>query len=71
MRRAAPVLIRHLPSESHPRLHPPIDVEGNRAFLFVERMAAVRRAEPGRVVGNVADEAWAIHRATDIAFFGF
>lgn len=64
-------LLKDLPSESHPRLHPEIWLDGSRAFLFVERMSAVRRSVLASVVGNAHEEAWAIQRAIDIAFFGF
>ena len=64
-------LLNDLPSETHPRLHPKIAIGEHRAFLFVDRMAAVQRSELGLVVGSAAGEAWAICRAIDIAFFGF
>jgi hypothetical protein len=64
-------LLAELPRESHPRLHPEIWLDDRPAFLFVERMAAIRRSEIGAIVGNVQESAWAIQRALDIAFFGF
>ena len=38
---------------------------------MVERLAAINRKELGPVVGTAADNAEAIKRAIDIAFYGF
>jgi hypothetical protein len=64
-------LLGELPSEARPRLHPEIWLDGSPAYLFVDRMSAVRRSEIGAVVGSAQGAAWAIKRAIDTVFFGF
>jgi hypothetical protein len=60
-----------LAAEARPRLHPRIPLPQGEAALAVERMAGISRKEIGAVVGTAREQADAIKRAFDIAFFGF
>lgn len=52
------------------RLHPTIDVGGRRYVVFIEELAAIRRAALGRVVASAEAERYAIVAALDLLFTG-
>lgn len=53
-----------------PRLHPPITVDGRRHVIFVAQLAAISKAQVGKVVGTASSERDRIVAAIDMLFTG-
>jgi toxin CcdB len=52
------------------RIHPAVEIDGTGYVILSERLAAVRSATLGRVIGNGAESRYEITAALDMLFTG-
>lgn len=52
------------------RLRLPVDLDGNRFIVQLDRMAAINRQAIGEKVGNLASEEQRVKNALELIFFG-
>jgi toxin CcdB len=67
----APVVQREAWGASIPRLHVPVDIEGELHLILMSQMVALPTRSLGPAVGSAAGERDAIVRAVDLLVLGF